>query len=159
MENIAIKTCFRCGQLKPLADFYVHKQMKEGVLGKCKECTRRDVKEHRKKNVERIREYDRWRGRTEKRKSRVREYHKTKYRERARAVKAAWAKRNPEKRKAQQKVANALKSGRLKKTPCETCGKEKVEAHHPDYTKPFHIIWLCRSCHAELHRQYPVFPF
>jgi hypothetical protein len=36
------KTCFRCGEDKPLSDYYAHKQMGDGRLGKCKVCTRRD---------------------------------------------------------------------------------------------------------------------
>ena len=34
---------------------------------------------------------------------------------------------------------------------CERCGELKVEKHHPDYTKPLKVEWLCRPCHLELH--------
>lgn len=39
-----MKTCFKCNQEKPIDDFYVHKQMGDGHLGKCKECTKQDAK-------------------------------------------------------------------------------------------------------------------
>ena len=53
------KTCFKCQQEIDLCEFYVHKQMFDGHLNKCIECTKRDVLEHRFANLERIRAYDR----------------------------------------------------------------------------------------------------
>lgn len=38
------KKCFKCGRRKLLNKFYVHPQMGDGYLGKCKDCTKRDSK-------------------------------------------------------------------------------------------------------------------
>lgn len=46
--------------------------------------------------------------------------------------------------KARCAVKYAVKSGRLKRTPCELCGNPKVQAHHADYGKPLEVRWLCR---------------
>jgi hypothetical protein len=41
-----MKRCFKCGREKPTEDFYPHPMMADGLLGKCKPCTRRDVREN-----------------------------------------------------------------------------------------------------------------
>src|SRR5664280_2931354 len=35
--------------------------------------------------------------------------------------------------------------------PCAICGAPGKHRHHPDYRKPFDIVWLCESCHHKLH--------
>jgi hypothetical protein len=44
-------------------------------------------------------------------------------------------------------VHNAKKRGILIQLPCCYCGSEKTEAHHPDYSKPLDVVWLCRKHH------------
>lgn len=46
-----------------------------------------------------------------------------------------------------------LRRGLIKKLPCQNCGSEKSQMHHPDYDKPLEIVWLCRPCHLTLHRE------
>lgn len=52
----------------------------------------------------------------------------------------------------------AIKSGKLTKRPCESCGCDdlsRVQAHHEDYGKPFDVTWLCTVCHRRLkHSKY-----
>lgn len=64
-------------------------------------------------------------------------------------------------KKEQKKKANTraytreyIRRGVLNKINCERCGSEKTEAHHEDYQKPLEVIWLCRKCHLEYHKQY-----
>lgn len=48
-----------------------------------------------------------------------------------------------------------VKHGKIKRpSKCSCCRLEKkIEAHHSDYSKPLNVLWLCRSCHSDLHRQ------
>lgn len=43
METIS-KVCFKCGQEKPLSDYYKHPQTVDGHFNKCKACSKKDTK-------------------------------------------------------------------------------------------------------------------
>lgn len=136
------KCCFKCGEVKPLSDFYVHRQMKDGYLNKCKECTKKDMHNDRHGDKrERILAYDRDRAST---------FNRVQLRKR---VVEEWNKKFPERRAAQAKVRYALLKGVLKKMPCSICGSEKSVGHHPDYSEPLSVVWLCQAHHKQLHAQ------
>ncbi len=58
---------------------------------------------------------------------------------------------SPEKHFARQAVTQALKNGRLVREKCRVCSSEQSEAHHPDYSKPLEIMWLCKKHHMAEH--------
>ena len=61
---------------------------------------------------------------------------------------AIWGRNNREKTRAK---TIAQRHG-FEKKPCERCGSEyKVEKHHPEYSKPLLVIFLCRPCHKAEH--------
>jgi hypothetical protein len=132
-----VKTCFKCGDPKPLAEFYKHPAMADGHLGKCKACTKKDVATHRQTNLPKIAEYERRRFRDPKRKAKVKQYQ------------IARRLRDPQKYKARQMAGNAIRDGRLKRQPCVYCGNPKSQAHHDDYAKPLDVKWVCFKYHRE----------
>lgn len=136
MDAPVVKACFKCGETKPLSDFYKHPMMADGHLGKCKECNKRDVRENRKAKVEYYRAYDISRG-----SRKTYEDHK-KYRA-----------ENPKKYKAHSAVSNAVRDGKLVRQPCDVCGREDSHAHHCDYDKPLDVVWLCPVHHVEWHQE------
>ena len=129
-----MKRCFKCGRELPLSQFYKHKQMADGHLNKCKDCTKTDVTSNRNANIERYRAYDRARGNRQP-DSYMREY-REKY---------------PNKARAHRKVAYATQCGDLIAKPCEQCGEIKTHAHHDDYEKALEVRWLCAACHRQWH--------
>ena len=132
------KRCFKCLCEKPLDAFYKHAAMGDGHLGKCKDCAKADVKKHRQENLEAVRAYD---------KLRASQPHRVAL---AKRVQAAWRSKHPNRRAAQNALANAVRDGRVKKSPCWVCG-EKAEAHHPDYDRPLDVVWLCSAHHSQAH--------
>jgi hypothetical protein len=151
-----MKTCFKCGEEKPVDEFYRHPQMGDGHLGKCKECTKADVRRHRAANLDKIRAYDRERASLP---------HRAVLR--ARISKA-------DRKKHPQRARIRLQSSRKFTNPpetCSVCGEQpetRIERHHYDYDDPSHFVWVCKPCHYKLdearraqetpHAQGPVRP-
>jgi len=48
-------------------------------------------------------------------------------------------------------LGNAVRGKRVLPMPCLVCGKD-AEAHHPDYSQPLDVIWLCDTHHKEVHK-------
>lgn len=139
-----MKECFKCKVVKPLSEFYAHKQMVDGHLNKCKECTKFDSRDHRAQNLERIREYDRLRASLP---------HRIELRTR---VFQEYKKENPDRYKAVQQLNKAVASGAI--TPWPVCAvpecSNKPEAHHPDYSRPLDVVWLCKHHHRRAHHDF-----
>lgn len=67
------------------------------------------------------------------------------------AIHKRYHQKHPELRKAHRAVRIAIKNGHLRRQPCSVCGQPNAQAHHPDYTKPLEVIWLCPCHHMEAH--------
>ena len=148
------KVCRKCGKEKPIEEYYVHKQMADGHLNICKECTKKRVAIHRENNLEKIKEYDRNRPNKLERYELNKKYHQ-KNKEKVKEHQKKWRRKNREKINAESKVLRAIIAGRLiKPEKCENCGTiTKLEAHHPDYSQPLKVQFLCMNCHKAEHKK------
>jgi hypothetical protein len=143
----------KCGENRS-SEFY------KSNKSKCKKCVIAVVNKRRSENIDKIREYDRNRPNAKERviqnQERIDRY-KTENPKKYKQIhqqKIEWAKRNRHKRNAQQKLSRALLNGTvLRPDRCELCDDTKVQAHHPNYSKPLDVIWLCASCHSEEHKK------
>ena len=134
-----VKTCIHCGKVKGLGEFYAHPRMADGHLNACKECVKAAAKSRRVGDGgDAIRAYDRGRSKLPHRiqKNKV--------------IGARWRSDHPDRRAAQVALNNAVRDGRVEKLPCFVCGT-KAEAHHPDYSAPLSVVWLCSSHHKQTH--------
>jgi len=147
-KGAAAKWCRVCKKVKSLDKFYPY----SGRL--CKECVKVLVKEYRRSDKykayakeqrvfykkqfpQRWAESRKKYKHTEKGKVSERRYRKSLYG------------RLPEKLRARGLVNTHIRRGKIKKPICcGRCGrKTSLQAHHPDYSKPLEIRWLCLRCH------------
>lgn len=135
-----IKHFRTCSTDKPLEEFHKRKASKDGHSSLCKQCQRdRDRVRFsdpvvRAAHNEKCKEYQHGDGKLI-----------------AGAAKRRYHKKHEKKRKAHNKVNNAIRYGKLSKGPCEVCGAEKVVGHHDDYDRPLCVRWLCERHHKEWH--------
>src|SRR6185369_5484082 len=92
-----LKTCFKCKATKERTEFYRHKMMADGLLGKCKTCAKADVARHRIEHLDDVRLYDRTRADLP---------HRVALRER---VSREWRRNYPDRRAAHSAVQHAVR--------------------------------------------------
>lgn len=157
------KRCSRCGLLKSSTDFWKQLRSRDGLQSYCKVChnetvvayqqTARAREAHRAAKARYQRSVAGKAAQARYNRSTGGRARQARYNASA-AGKAAHARhdrRFPERVNAITLLNNALKSGRLTRQPCEVCGAAPAEGHHPDYSKPLEVRWLCRDCHKKLH--------
>jgi len=140
--------CKHCSAALTSDDFY------QSNPSKCKECIKTAVKKHRSANLERVRSYDRMRGSMPHRVVARKAYQATPaFAESHEAAALRWAAKHPERRKASHIVGNAVRDGKL--IPWPVCAvpecSDKPQAHHPDYSRPLDVVWLCPLHHKQTH--------
>ena len=142
--TMTTKTCFKCGEEKDLEEFYRHPQMADGHLGKCKKCTKEDVRANRAARRKQYSEYEAGRY-----KDRVESGYMAK-------AQKLYRQRNRAKYQCRNRFDYALRAGKITKPDtCSECGVGGIEiqSHHDDYEKPYDVKWLCLFCHRALHDQ------
>ena len=131
-----MKKCKKCLQNKKEENFYFNKTH-NAYFNVCKECYKNDTHNYKIKNKKRD-------------KITKKIYRKNHLKEAVVHIKK-WKKKYPEKQKAQEIISQMIKKGKIKRGECSICGKNKAEAHHPDYSKPRDIVWLCKLHHTKEH--------
>ncbi len=135
-----IKTCRECGLSKGIDEYYVHSEMKDGHLNKCKWCVKERIRIYRKNHREIIRGIDK--------KAYDKKKHTPTYKTKAKKRQAK--NRTPEKARARHLAE--IKLSMFKPELCEKCKEQPAKcAHHHDYSKPLDVVWLCPTCHNRIH--------
>jgi len=151
------RPCSKCGECPPTVSFRVNKTTGYRDAW-CRGCTRDSTKSWKARNPEPVRRSNResdrrryWADPQAARERGIAGYHANAevWMERAR-------KRPSEKKRAAWRIHELTRSGRLQRPDsCQQCGEsgQRIEAHHPDYSRPEHVEWLCTRCHGATRRR------
>lgn len=127
VEAAGEKVCRKCEKLLPVERFSIRYGTQ---IADCKGCVVARVVQWRVKNREK---YLALKTRSEE----------------------SFKRRRPEVLRARRQLQRAVRLGTISRPGhCTACPAICVpEGHHPDYTKPLQVNWLCRKCHRKLHRE------
>lgn len=143
------RVCSKCKNEKSLSDFYFRKSRQQYET-QCKSCRAAQFSEAEKSPEKRA-------ARSALRKiARRSEINRARERRNSAAFRAKY----PQKAAAKRAVRSAIERGEMARPDaCQVCGATArrqdgitaVQAHHPDYSRPLDVIWLCPWCHAKAH--------
>lgn len=170
------RVCTKCGMEKLADQFYRHNNRTDRI---CKECRRDYGREYQRLHPEAHRKFlakhpgyeKEWRF---KNKEKIPSYSKKYYLKNLEEIrekvsinsikyrgKYHYKKSYHTQLKIYALMARARAKGILVKLPCqfkmdngELCAVKDTHGHHPDYSKPFEVIWLCSKHHRFIHRKY-----
>lgn len=147
-----MKPCKQCQRVLPLSEFHHNARRKDGHESRCKDCANAYKTAHasttKAKRAKRL-YADQHRKQRNRRLAKWRDANREKIAEAQRR----YRERNRLKYQARNILNNALRDGMIVPMDCEVCGSKRSEAHHPDYSRPLKVRWLCKRHHSELHRK------
>lgn len=137
------KRCDKCGQTKPLGEFYRNVGGKYGCRAWCKVCY---CERQRKQDCGRIRISRKPEGWKLTSRELIRRGYVSAY---------EYIKNNPGRIKANNATNRAIARGTLiRPEQCPFCHKKsRTVAHHEDYSKPLEVVWMCYRCHRLMHHR------
>lgn len=133
-----MKKCIRCKSIKEEVEFNKNKQNLDGLSSWCRVCRHDRYIETKDRVLEQGKEW----------------FDNNK--EKANARSRNWRSRNKEKIRAEWKVKEAIRQKKLiRPEACSICDSvnKNIQGHHPDYSKPLEVIWVCPECHWKLDRK------
>jgi len=131
--------CSQCGQEKPLDEFDVNKTKPLRRAYRCKECRREYDRQHSSKK-----------SKTPQKIEQVRRWHQS---ERGRMMDKQRRLLRKDKIRTKNMLNYLIERGIIQRQPCIRCGEENGQGHHPDYSKPLEVVWLCQTHHSEEHKR------
>ena len=132
--------CPTCNRWFSRSGFYPSKKTWNGITSQCRNCHIKGSIETRDKELAK-------KARRESAR-RCRKLNPEKFRARERV--ASRKRKKDERWHARMLVHHALKLGLLNKPEeCSKCNRKiKLTAHHPNYSAPLNVEWLCYECHG-----------
>ncbi len=155
------KTCSRCDEAKPETEYTKDKKRKDGLDMYCKACksAKGNAYYAANRDKERVRKAKFYKEHTGKVMERINKYRATTHgKEIIAKHNKRWASTNRDKLLAQRAMNLAVKAGKFPPITdliCIECSEPAGVYHHESYlaNERLNVQALCRTCHAEVHRQ------
>lgn len=141
------KVCSKCLEKKDISEFGDKKAL-------CKKCNAEESKRYYHKNKEKVKERQaKWRNDNRDLKRKMNRESYEKHRQYYIDYMSEYRESNEHKRAAWTAVSLAVKSKTIRvPKDCQVCGVVgSVSPHHFDYSKPLKIVWVCNTCHKQIH--------
>jgi len=181
VPHIETKKCCKCGEVKPVAEFYKAAGKVDGYATVCRDCARFKATEHRNKiaqrefrDIQAIGKKRCWMckrnlplsgfnysrqnldGLTTYCRECGKEYKRENYEQQYGEYyerTCQYRREYPERYRAYRKVHEAINRGDLVRPEvCSKCGASgTIVGHHDDYDRPLEVVWLCLQCDRQLH--------
>lgn len=138
------KVCRICKKEKPKSEFRIEWGNKDKLNNACMPCYDGNRRAQYQKNpVPHAESVKKWREQNKEKDRAFRNKYSKKFKEANPLIVAAWG-----------HTTYAIKTGRLKKTPCEICNNPKVEAHHPSHKQEhwLNVQFLCALHHGRANK-------
>lgn len=138
-----MRICGKCHQEKNIEEFDPDKRKLLGCGYRCKQCRRiydRQMSRIKAKTPQKIAQVTRW-------------HHSEHGKLMLRISRAKRVLLHKEKFIAKEIIENLVRRGIIQRQSCVNCGNKNSQGHHPDYSKPLEVIWLCQAHHSEEHRR------
>jgi hypothetical protein len=142
-----MKICTKCNETKPFDSFRLNEKMSAGYDSWCKKCHNKLSETSKRKDREKYNASQR--AKYARRKARMLEAGVLPKPLGKAPVLTAEERRI--RHNARRMTRRARANGKITAIPCVVCGDSEVEAHHPDYSRPLDVVWLCRKHHHEIH--------
>ena len=148
--------CFRCKQEKPTEQFVQAYLLRKWPHKLCSDCNNKAKHERYSSDlIHRAKEIgisSRWqKNNKDKVKARNSTWQKN-HKEQVNRYQREYYLAHHEIKMAHRKIKRAKGKGNITEKPCAVCGVLPTHAHHPDYSYPLQIAWLCPQHHVEVHR-------
>jgi hypothetical protein len=140
------KTCSECGETKLLSDFNKHNTSSDGRQQRCRACFSRYNAARYASDRDRF-------------KIAVKRYKEANPDAVFRTRLSIWE-QNPDRLNTYRLVEAALNAGVITRPnacticdlPADEAGAHGLHKHHFDYNEPLAVMWLCPTCHGQLHK-------
>lgn len=145
-----MKTCKKCERVLPESNFHKNARRLDGLECRCKACMMAYKMAHyRTPRAQATRAV--YALKTSKERNLWAKGWRQRNHEKIMEIQRRYRERNRVKYLARTALRNAVRDGKVQPKNCEVCGK-KAEAHHPDYSRPLEVRWLCKGHHEDVHR-------